>query len=647
MKTLESGCVYRTITTARHHTDFMSRRSVFEAPPGVIAGVVARRRGTVLRATPGRHRRWRPFAAAVLCWLAGLGASVPAGAQMGAPLGAQLGGTAAGHSSSQNGGYNGSHGGGQGGGQLPALGDGSEFTLAAERQLGDRIAREIYRDADFVDDALLSEYLQAVWHPLVAAARARGELSADMEARFAWTTMLIRDRSVNAFALPGGYMGVHLGLMAIVSSPDELASVLAHELTHVTQRHIARMDAQQSRQTPWVIAAMVLGALAASKSPGMAGALMTGGQAAAIQGQLNFSRDMEREADRIGFNVMTQAGYDPPGFVAMFEKLQQAARLNDSGAYPYLRSHPLTTERIADMQGRVESGAGAGSGMPRWRVTSELAHALLAARARVLADGRPDVLRQWIGEAQAERLQAQPLARQANLRYAAALAHARLRETDAARRELATLAVMVGRDAEAQRVLRLTAAELALQAGQPDLALQRLDIDPGQSQLPRPELLVLAQVLRDQLRNQVRDPAQAAPGAVPPQRPGTLSTSNPPSVAIGAGITQRAQVRQVQQRLLALVNANPGDATAWDNMAQLADAAGQPVPAVRAQAEAAAARLDLAAALDRFKAGQDLVRRMAATAQPADHIEASIIDARLRQVDAALREQLREQAPKR
>ena len=112
-------------------------------------------------------------------------------------------------------------------------------------------------------------------------------------------------------------------------------------------------------------------------------------------------------------------------------------------------------------------------------------------------------------------------------------------------------------------------------------------------------------------------------------------------------MAQRALLRQVQQGLLGLVSATPGDATAWDHMAQLADAAGQPVQAVRAQAEAQVARLDLPAALDRLKAGQDMVRRMAASAQPADHIEASIIDARLRQVDSALREQLREQAPKR
>lgn len=91
---------------------------------------------------------------------------------------------------------------------------------------------------------------------------------------------------------------------------------------------------QQNRQAPWMVGALILAALAASKSPEMANAVLTGGQALAAQNQLNFSRDMEREADRIGFGVMTQAGFEPSGFVTMFEKLQQASRLNDNGSFP-------------------------------------------------------------------------------------------------------------------------------------------------------------------------------------------------------------------------------------------------------------------------------------------------------------------------
>jgi predicted Zn-dependent protease len=172
--------------------------------------------------------------------------------------------------------------------------------------------------------------------------------------RFAWKIFIGRDRSVNAFALPGGYLGVHLGLISVVNTQDELASVMAHELSHVTQRHIARSIGDQARMTPWLIGAMILGMLAASKSAQGAQAVIVGGQAMAAQSQLNFSRDMEREADRIGYGVMSEAGFDTHGFVTMFGKLQQAAGLNDSGAFPYLRSHPLSSERIADMQARQQ-----------------------------------------------------------------------------------------------------------------------------------------------------------------------------------------------------------------------------------------------------------------------------------------------------
>ena len=141
--------------------------------------------------------------------------------------------------------------------QLPAMGDGGDLTTGAERKLGERIARELYRDPDYIDDPILVEYVQGIWQPLLAAARARGELTSELGDRFAWQVLLGKDRSVNAFALPGGWLGLHLGLVSVTTSRDELASVLAHELSHVTQRHISRMKPRvRSRRSSTAVGLM-------------------------------------------------------------------------------------------------------------------------------------------------------------------------------------------------------------------------------------------------------------------------------------------------------------------------------------------------------------------------------------------------------
>ncbi len=471
--------------------------------------------------------------------------------------------------------------------QLPGMGDASELTASAERRLGDRIAREIFRDPDYIDDPVLGAYVDAIWQPLLKAARSRGEMSDELQQRFAWQIMMGRDRSVNAFALPGGYLGLHLGLVSVVSSRDELASVLAHELSHVTQRHISRLTTQQNAQTPWVIGAMILGALAASKSPDAATALFTGGQAVAMQNQLNFSRDMEREADRVGLGVMADAGFAPAGFASMFDKLQAASRLNDNGAYPYLRSHPLTTERIADIRGRLPLGA---TGEPVPAVTME--HALISARARVLSNNATiDALRAMVTQAQAQaatRLAEQAPAPQAAIYYAAALAAGQMREFSMTRSWLGRLEQLTRDDAAAQRLVKLLEIELALLSGQPA---------PEVAPTGRAELLLMAQVWIRQGR--------------------------------------AAQASAALQNWAVL---HPKDAGVWQMLGRANMAQGRVLRGIRAEAEAQVALLDYAAAMDRFKAAQGWVRDAAGSAT-IDHIEASIVDTRARQVQLLLREQ--------
>ena len=483
---------------------------------------------------------------------------------------------------------------------LPTLGDGSDLTTSAERRLGDRIIRELYRDPDYIDDPVIAEYVQGIWQPLKAAAKARGELSPELDERFAWEVLLGKDRTVNAFALPGGYLGVHLGLIGVVTTRDELASVLAHELSHVTQRHISRLMTQQSKQTPLLLGAMVLGALAASKNPGATQALVVGGQALAMQNQLNFSRDMEREADRIGYGLMEPAGFAPQGFVSMFDKLQQANRLNDNGSWPYLRSHPLTSERMADMHSRIPPG-GSGAPAPAGNA-STLEHAMVAARARVLSNPGVDTLRQWVAEPQGSGFAAQPAAKRAGALYAAALGSHQLRDAVGARSNIQRLEALVRSDAPALRLARLLAAEVELGAGDAAAALNALSADGGPrgngADVRRPELVLRSQAL---LRA-----GRAGEGT------GALQT---------------------------WVATHPRDATVWQLLASTWHAQGQTLRGVRAEAEAHAARYDYAAAVDRFKAGQDLARR---GGPQVDYIEASIIDTRLRAVESLLREQAAE-----
>ena len=468
--------------------------------------------------------------------------------------------------------------------QLPTLGEAGDMSTAAERKMGERIARELYRDPDYIDDPVLVEYVQSLWQPLLAAARIRGDLSSEIDERFAWTVLLGKDRSVNAFALPGGWLGLHLGLVSVTATRDELAAVLAHELSHVTQRHISRLVTQQSRQAPWMIAGMILGALAASKSPDAGNAMIVGSQALAAQNQLNFSRDMEREADRIGFGVHGQAGFDPHGFVTMFEKLQQASRLNDNGAYPYLRTHPLNTERAAEMQSRQQMATRQPVAPPG------LEHALMAARARVLSNSGVDALRGYVAEVEAGALATQGKARQAAALYAATLAASRLRDAPLAARLQTRLAAAVAGDPAGVRLARLLAAETALAARDPARAAAVLESDTER----RPELLLQAQ-------------AQL----------------------------QTGKAREATQRLQTWVANRPKDAAAWQLLAACYAASQQPLRAVRAEAEAQVAQLDYAAALDRFKAAQELARKGGS----GDHIEASIVDTRTRQVELLLREQ--------
>jgi predicted Zn-dependent protease len=486
---------------------------------------------------------------------------------------------------------------------LPSLGDNSELAAAEERRIGDRIAASIYRDPDYMDDPVLFDYVQGIWQPLMAAARARGDITAELSERFAWDLFLIRDRSINAFALPGGYLGVHLGLIGVVSNRDELAAVLGHELSHVSQRHISRLISQQGRQAPWMIGSMILGLLAASKNPQAASALIAGGQAVAVQTQLNFSRDMEREADRVGTGVMLDAGFDARGVVGVFEKLQQAARLNDSGGFAYLRTHPLSTERIGDAQARqlltakktvapAELGAETAQQIA-WQ------HAMMSARARVLGDPGVDILRAMMAEAQRITVSASATGATLDVRsvgalYAGVLAALKSRDFKTAQAYADRLGAGMANqlpDSQVRKTLALLQLEIALEAGTAALDAAQIDISNTRS---RAELLLKSRAL------------------------------------LAAG-----KSKDVASRLSTWVTDHPKDSAAWRLLAEAYGHQNLTARAIRADAEAQAAQLDYPAALDRLRAAQAMLRSNPAS---GDFVDASIIDTRARQLESLVKE---------
>lgn len=491
--------------------------------------------------------------------------------------------------------------------RLPSLGEiaNADLSVADEKRIGESIMREGRRDPTYLDDPVLLDYLQSLWVPLVQAARQRGDIDQDTANYFAYEAFLLNERSVNAFALPGGFVGMHLGLIGITTTRDQLASVLAHELAHVTQRHIARSIAPGQRSSLVGLATILLGILAATQgaSADVVNASIAGGQAAAIQGQLNFSRDMEREADRIGYGLLGAAGYATAGMGEMFERMEVANRLNDAGNFPYLRSHPLTVDRIAEARTRTLVPGSAPPAPP-------LAHALMQARARVLMDSSAQGLQRLVGGATSSSLLQDQLA----ATYAGTMAAVMLRDSPrmAAATPAMDAALRLARAAQprepwAERALLLMKADLQVARGDATAALQTLaDVPrlamPGVSQRP-----LLLQRARAAL---VASRAGASGAAAAPLLPNPVST----------------ELRRSTEDLQTWVTDNPQDAAAWEQLAATAEASGLRLRSMRAAAEARYAVGDLNGAIDRLRAAQAAALDVAGQ----DFIEASVIDSRLR-----------------
>lgn len=230
---------------------------------------------------------------------------------------------------------------------IPSMGieSAAELSPGLERTLGDAIMEQGRRDSSYISDPDVLQYLTDMGRKLASGAAT----PVDRINVFA-----LRDPQINAFALPGGYIGVNSGLVVAAASESELASVVAHEIAHVLQRHIARGMTQRAQSNHAVIAALAGALLAAlSGSADLAMGVAAFGQAAAVDRQLGFSRQAEQEADRSGLEMMTRAGYDPAGMARMFERLENASRLNQgAGGNVYTSTHPLSLQRLSDAQNR-------------------------------------------------------------------------------------------------------------------------------------------------------------------------------------------------------------------------------------------------------------------------------------------------------
>lgn len=232
--------------------------------------------------------------------------------------------------------------------KLPKLGESSNslFSPEQEYQLGRAWLRMFRSRAPTLDDPLLQDYLEDLIYRLVTHSQ--------LEDRRI-EVVIVDNPIINAFAVPGGVIGIHTGLLLYAQSEDELATVLAHEIAHLSQRHFSRGVEEQQKNMPLMLAGMLAGAILMATTGSDAGlAAISTTQAAALDARLSFSRSNEQEADRIGMQTMVNADMDPHAAPAMFERMLHGGRYSGGKHMPeFMRTHPLSENRIADTRNRA------------------------------------------------------------------------------------------------------------------------------------------------------------------------------------------------------------------------------------------------------------------------------------------------------
>ncbi len=312
--------------------------------------------------------------------------------------------------------------------QLPDMGTPADATITKsdEYQLGRMITRGLRDQNQVLEDPELSDYIQQLGSKL--AAQTRIELSA-------YQYFVVRDSAINAFALPGGFIGINAGLMLMTNTESELASVLAHETAHVRQRHIARAAQAQSRaslaSTAAMLAAILIGAAAGGDGQAIMGGIALG-QGIALQKSINFTRSEEAEADRVGINYLADAGFNTAAMPTFFEEMQRREGASDNSPLVLLRSHPVTSERIAETRTRALQYA-------RNSVTESELYPWMRERLRVVAANESADMRIYYERLRDRRTLTDPE------RYGEALAQLRQRDNSGAVATLKTLLAAHGR----------------------------------------------------------------------------------------------------------------------------------------------------------------------------------------------------------
>lgn len=271
--------------------------------------------------------------------------------------------------------------------KLPEIGDHSGVTLSPEQahDIGQDFMRQLRNSVTIIEDPEITTYIRSLGYQLVANSNSPGQ---------EFTFFIVQDPTINAFAAPGGYIGVHSGLIENAHTESELAAVMAHEIAHITQHHLARSFEQRSRLSLPMTAAIVAAIILGTQNPNAGFAGLAAAQAGAAQLQINFTRSNEKEADRIGMQILVRAGFDPFAMPTFFERLQQASRYYGTQPPEFLSTHPVTTNRIADATGRAAALA-----TPQPQVRNHFQFYLMRAKLQVLVSDNHEQTAHQFGQA--------------------------------------------------------------------------------------------------------------------------------------------------------------------------------------------------------------------------------------------------------